>query len=89
MRKAKIEKQKHIHQKNLERATCQSLIHHVIICLLIMVITFFGVVDKDMKIPGGIVESQYETIRPQPIPTIQAGAQKDENGTRIIVPINH
>lgn len=78
MRRAQIEKQRRIRQRNLERATCQNLIYHVIICLFIMIVALCGAVGKCMENPEDIVESQHETTRPQPVPTIQVDTQEDE-----------
>ena len=87
MRRAQIEKQRRMRQRNLERATCQNLIYHVIICLFIMMIALCGAVGKCMENPEDIVESQHETTRPQPIPTIQVDTQEDEVKAEVVVPM--
>jgi spore germination cell wall hydrolase CwlJ-like protein len=78
MKRAQIEKQRYMRQRNLERATCQNLIYHIIICLFIMIIVLCGIVGKCIKNPENIVESQRETTSPQPVPTIQVDTQENE-----------
>jgi spore germination cell wall hydrolase CwlJ-like protein len=78
MKRAQIEKQRRIRQRNLKRATYQNLICHIIICLFIMIIALYGADGKCMENPEGIVESQRETTRPQPVTTIQVDTQEDE-----------
>ena len=87
MGRAQIEKQRRIRQRNLERATCQNLIYHVIICLFIMMIALCGAVGKCMENPEDIVESQHETTRPQPIPTIQVDTKEDEVKAETVIPM--
>ena len=87
MRRAQIEKQRRIRQRNLERATCKNLIYHVIICLFIMIVALCGAVGKCMENPEDIVESQHETTRPQPVPTIQVDTQEDEVKAEVVVPM--
>lgn len=79
MRRAQIEKQRRIRQKNLKRETCQNLIFHIIICLFIMIIVLCDVAGKCMENHKDIVESQYKTTIPQPITTIQIDTQEDED----------
>ena len=87
MRRAQIEKQRRMRQRNLKRATCQNLIYHVIICLFIMIIALFGAVGKCMENSEDIVKSQRETMSPQPAPTIQVNTQEDEAKAETDVPL--
>jgi spore germination cell wall hydrolase CwlJ-like protein len=84
MKKSQYIKQRRMCQRNLKRATCKNLIYHAVICLFIIIIALFGAVGKCMENSEDIVESQYETTRPQfapadSVPTIQAPTITQEN----------
>lgn len=79
MKRAQIEKQRRMRQRNLERATCQNLVYHVIICLFIMILALCGAVGKCMENPEEVVESQRETIKPQTYPTVHIDTNTSSN----------
>lgn len=74
MKKAQIEKQRNIRQRDLDRITCKSLIYHVIICFVIMIVALCFVVNERTEGIEDIVESQHETTKPQTVPTIQTNS---------------
>jgi N-acetylmuramoyl-L-alanine amidase len=52
-----------------------------------MMVALCGAVGKCMENPEDIVESQHETTRPQPVPTIQVDTQEDEVKAEAVIPM--
>lgn len=61
MRRAQIEKQRRMHQRNLERATCKNLVWHIIIIIIIMFIALCNMQQKVNKAEQK--EACYETVK--------------------------
>lgn len=89
MKKAQIEKQRRMCQRNLKRVIRQNLIYHIAICLFIMIVALYGTIGKCIESPEDIVESQHETktTRLQHVPTIQVDTQEDEVKAKVVVPM--
>lgn len=63
MKRAQIEKQRRIHQRNLERATCKNLVWHVIIVIIMIIIMLCNV--SRPAVSEEVNESyKVETIKP-------------------------